>query len=217
MTAGDTGCTGGVDEKRVGYIKTPALNTCQKSTLRISAQISNRSIPGSLKSASAGGSNRLWCSATNIVMDMPHPLDPHEVRKRAEELAEFTDLSEREAEIWARKKRGWTAARAADDLDVEESTAYEYERRAREKIRLARATAALAGDNEPGPYTEGGFVGVPTVEREGDADRLTPPEQKAELRACEHWLDMGIAEVGGVDLDEARRMLRAAAPSDEEG
>lgn len=153
------------------------------------------------------------------------PTYQRQVEDRANELFEHTSLSEKEAKVWARRTGEATFGMSvvASGLGIEESTAYEYERRAREKVRRAKATHFLAGEGQKGPRTKDDCelpTAYDTASHEGAEDALLDDPWSAgydsqslehELESCIHWLEMGIEEVQGIDLRAAAEATEVMA------
>lgn len=76
-------------------------------------------------------------------LDVVESHDPHDMR--VEEL-EDAGLSGREAEVVALKERGYTHAKIAEIVTLPKSTVDEYSRRARKKVKQARALVDAAGE-----------------------------------------------------------------------
>lgn len=75
-------------------------------------------------------------------LDVVESHDPHDMRV---ETLEDAGLSGREAQVVALKERGYTHVRIADKLELPKSTVDEYSRRARTKVKQARALVDAAG------------------------------------------------------------------------
>lgn len=143
--------------------------------------------------------------------EMSTDRDLSEIRKRAEELARHTTLSDREAFVWAAKKsdhgQAWEHQQIAAWLDISESASQNYLARATDKKRTAEATVSLLHDGKNGPVTKNDGKKYPASE---DPDELTLHTIIGDIQLCDHWLSMGITALGPdseIDLEAKKREL----------
>lgn len=73
--------------------------------------------------------------------------DPTEIELRAEEIADETLLTDREAQVWLLQEEGLTRDMIATELGVSIHSVDEYRKRRSKKLRKAEATVqVLKGD-----------------------------------------------------------------------
>lgn len=135
-----------------------------------------------------------------------------EKERRARELWEHTTLTEVEAFVYVARTTSpaWSHSQISDSIDINESASQSHFSCAKKKAREAKATHKLINEGKMGP------IKGPPGPNPDSPENLTVDEILYNISSCDHWIEMGLVSVNGVNLkDQKERAVSELADNQE--